>query len=193
MHLVLQVRVEDALRAETETDMDRTLRQLREEARIPGATGRRTGVTTFEILGVPEDADEAVDDVADDYLGDLELAPPGRRLVFEMRDAYAARGPAHGGGAGPPDDHNRVDAFGVSRAGDHHPAGQGADRRPASGRRRPGARQGADPEHLLPGVPPGRVPDRRRRGPRASRRSWPITAAACRQTVEVLTEEIADA
>ncbi|HKV07027.1 MAG TPA: protein translocase subunit SecD [Thermoanaerobaculia bacterium] len=57
MRLVLQVQTADALRAETDSDMDRLLQSVKEEG-VAGATGRRTGDSTFEIAGLtPETAD----------------------------------------------------------------------------------------------------------------------------------------
>ncbi|HUF78480.1 MAG TPA: protein translocase subunit SecD [Thermoanaerobaculia bacterium] len=114
MHLLLHVKVDDALRAETETDMDRTVRLLRDEARIPGATARRTSVTGFEILGVPGDADDRVDDIADDYLGTWTWRREGERLEFEMRDEYAAEVRRMAVAQARQTIDNRVNEFGVS-------------------------------------------------------------------------------
>src|SRR5262245_62130701 len=54
IHLVMQVRTEDALRAETESDMARVLARAQEE-KITGVTGRRLGDSSFEIAAPSSD------------------------------------------------------------------------------------------------------------------------------------------
>ncbi len=51
MHLVLQVHTEDALRAETDSDMERLV-QLAQEEGLAGLQPRRTGDDRFEIAGL---------------------------------------------------------------------------------------------------------------------------------------------
>jgi preprotein translocase subunit SecD len=114
MHLVLQVKADDALRAETETDMDRTLRLLREEAGLSRVSGQRTGITTFTVSGVPEAQDEAVEDVADDYLGNWTWSRRGDELVFEMRDAYENETRLQAVRQARQTIDNRVNAYGVA-------------------------------------------------------------------------------
>ena len=114
MHLVLHVKAEDALRAETETDMDRTVRLLREEAEIPGITARRTGDTTFEVLRVPEERDDDVDELVEDFLGTWEWRREGERLVFEMRDEYEADTRRQAVAQARQTIDNRVNEYGVS-------------------------------------------------------------------------------
>jgi preprotein translocase subunit SecD len=114
MHLVLQVKADDALRAETETDMDRTLRLLREEAGLSRVSGQRTGITTFTVSGVPEAQDDAVEDVADDYLGNWAWSRRGDELVFEMRDAYESETRLQAVRQARQTIDNRVNAYGVA-------------------------------------------------------------------------------
>src|SRR6185436_20794367 len=64
MHLVLQVQTEDALRAETDSDMERLV-QLAGEEGLTGLQPRRTGDDRFEIAGVPPDGLDKLADIAD--------------------------------------------------------------------------------------------------------------------------------
>ena len=52
VHLVLDVQSAEALRAETEKDMDTLVRQLGEEG-VTGVNARRTEDSRFEVTGVP--------------------------------------------------------------------------------------------------------------------------------------------
>ena len=53
MHLVLQVHTEDALRAETDSDMARLIDVAKDKG-APGLKGRRTGDATFVVSPAPE-------------------------------------------------------------------------------------------------------------------------------------------
>ncbi|MFP5286106.1 MAG: hypothetical protein ACLGI9_10250, partial [Thermoanaerobaculia bacterium] len=66
MHLVLQVHTEDALRAETDSDMDRIVQLAQEEGGVAGVQGRRTGDSTFEISAPSPDALDKVAELAED-------------------------------------------------------------------------------------------------------------------------------
>jgi preprotein translocase subunit SecD len=114
MHLVLHVLADDALRAETETDMDRTLRLLRDEAEVTGATARRTGNTRFEVLGVPEERDDAVAEVAEDFLANWAWSRQDARLVFAMRDDYESDTRLQAVAQARQTIDNRVNAYGVT-------------------------------------------------------------------------------
>ena len=82
MHLVLQVHTEDAVRAETDSDMARLLDQAKEQG-AQGLTGRRTGDATFMVSGSPEARDIA-SDVARKSLSRWESSSLEDGLVFTM-------------------------------------------------------------------------------------------------------------
>jgi preprotein translocase subunit SecD len=67
IHLVLQVETQDAVRAETEKDME-SIRRRMAEAGAPSAAATRKTDTTFELAGVPLDKDTALNKEANDYL-----------------------------------------------------------------------------------------------------------------------------
>ena len=84
MHMVLQVHTEDALRAETDADMERLLRQAT-EAKLAGVDGRRTGDTVFEIVSPAPEAQGQIADLAERYLGARwSSTRQGNRTVFTM-------------------------------------------------------------------------------------------------------------
>src|SRR6476659_8716263 len=66
MHLVLQVHTEDALRAETDSDMAALVDRAKQQG-ITGLRARRTGDSAFTISAAPEQRD-AVSDLAPRYL-----------------------------------------------------------------------------------------------------------------------------
>jgi preprotein translocase subunit SecD len=94
MHLVLQVQTEDALRAETDSDMER-LAQLAREDGLSGIQPRRTGDSRFEITGVGPDGMDTLTGIAEKrgYTGGngrWQVADRGEgRVVFAMNDAEA--------------------------------------------------------------------------------------------------------
>jgi preprotein translocase subunit SecD len=116
MHLVLRVLGDDALRAETESAVDRTVRLLHDEVDVPGATGRRLSNTTFAVTGVPADRDGDVDDMVDDYIGNRNWSwhREGDRLIFVMSDAYQTDTRRQAVRQARQTIRNRVDAFGVT-------------------------------------------------------------------------------
>jgi preprotein translocase subunit SecD len=91
MHLVLQVKTEDALRAETNSDMDRILRLAEDEGKLTGVTGRRTGDATFEITGLAPEAADTLGGLVDRYGFEnrWNVNRQGDRMVFTMQKAEA--------------------------------------------------------------------------------------------------------
>src|SRR6185295_7641828 len=83
MHLVLQVHTEDALRAETDSDLARLLDQGKEKG-VTGVTGRRTGDAVFVVSGASPDARDTLSDIARRYLPRWEASRQGDDLVFTM-------------------------------------------------------------------------------------------------------------
>ncbi|HET9225413.1 MAG TPA: protein translocase subunit SecD [Thermoanaerobaculia bacterium] len=92
MNLVLQVHTEDALRAETDSDMDRIVK-LAEEEGVTGVQGRRTSDDTFEITAPTPEALGKVAELAEDrrYTGrDARWQVTSRgngRMAFVMNEA----------------------------------------------------------------------------------------------------------
>jgi preprotein translocase subunit SecD len=115
MRLVLQVKTEDALRAETDSDMDRLL-QLAKDEGVTGATGRRTGDSTFEIAGLtPESADTLSGLVSRyGYNNRWSVSRQGGRMVFDMQgtEVNAVRESAVNQARQTID--NRINAYGVA-------------------------------------------------------------------------------
>jgi preprotein translocase subunit SecD len=119
MNLVLQVKTEDALRAETDSDMDRLV-QLAGEDGLTGLQPRRTGDSRFEIAGIPPDGMDKLADLADkkNYTGQngrWEVADRGDgRMVFAMNatEVNQVRNSAVSQAKQTID--NRINAYGVS-------------------------------------------------------------------------------
>jgi preprotein translocase subunit SecD len=91
MHLVLQVKTEDALRAETNSDMDRVLRLAQDEGKLTGVTGKRTGDSSFEIAGLSPQAADTLGGLIDRYGYDnrWSVSRQGDRIAFGMRPTEA--------------------------------------------------------------------------------------------------------
>ena len=88
MHLVLDVEVEDALRAETERNMQRVARELG-DAGVPGVSGERLSDTSFALTGIAPEQMQTLESWAED-----ELVPDtwrfdreGDRVLFELTAA----------------------------------------------------------------------------------------------------------
>ena len=88
MHLVLEVQTADALRAETEADMQRLL-DLAKEDGVTGLTARRVGDSSFELVGASPDARSKLRAVADKSLGNFDYAEEGERAIFRMKKQMA--------------------------------------------------------------------------------------------------------
>jgi len=113
MHLVLKVKTADALRSETETDMERAVRLLEDED-VTGVQARRTTETTFELTGVPGDRGETLADIADNYLARWHWSRDGDRVLFEMRDGFEQETRHLAVNQAIQTIRNRIDAFGVT-------------------------------------------------------------------------------
>jgi preprotein translocase subunit SecD len=114
MHLVMQVKGDEALNAETDTAMTRTVRLLEDEADITGARAEKVDSLTFAVLGVPESRDGEVAEIYDDFLSDAWLWDrEGDRLVFEMREGYESETRRQAVRQARQTIGNRVNAYGV--------------------------------------------------------------------------------
>ena len=88
MHLVLQVHTEDALRAETDSDMN-VLTQQAQEKGVNGLRGQRTGDTAFAVTGFTPDNRGTITEVADRYLSGWSYTSEADRTTFRMKPDYA--------------------------------------------------------------------------------------------------------
>ncbi len=93
MHLVLEVETNDALRAETDQDMDTMRGQLAEEG-ITGVVLERSApaadgsVFAFTLSGVPAGEDDTVDQIHTDYLGDdWDMSRSGDTYRFSLTES----------------------------------------------------------------------------------------------------------
>jgi preprotein translocase subunit SecD len=83
MHLSLKVNTDDALRSESDKDMERMRQELIGKG-AAGAAAVRTGDTSFDLTGVPVDQDGAVGKAANDFLPGWDWNRSGERLAFTM-------------------------------------------------------------------------------------------------------------
>jgi preprotein translocase subunit SecD len=113
VHLVLQVETEDALRSETNKDLDRLLQELKDRGNL-GAVGSQTSSVAFEVTGVPGNADAAVGEIVTDFLQVWDWQRQGDRLVFDMQAATQKELRNLAVVQALETIRNRVDAFGVT-------------------------------------------------------------------------------
>lgn len=88
MHLVLDVEVEDALRAETERNMQRLVRELG-DAGVPGVAGERLSDTSFVLTGIEPEQMQTLESWAEDELvpNTWRFDREGDRVLFELTAA----------------------------------------------------------------------------------------------------------
>jgi preprotein translocase subunit SecD len=91
MHLVLEVRTEDAVVSELDRAADRLLSELA-DAGIAGVRVRRGEEHTLVVTGVPPEQEEALNRIAVDFLGEdaWDWSRRGDTVVFEMAPSYVA-------------------------------------------------------------------------------------------------------
>ncbi len=113
MHLVLQVHTEDALRAETDTDMARLI-DLGKDKGAPGLQGRRTGDRQFVITAPTPEARDAASELVSKYLPRWQVQRQDENLVFTMTDTAAAEVRAAAVNQAKQTIDNRINAYGVT-------------------------------------------------------------------------------
>jgi preprotein translocase subunit SecD len=114
MHLVLQVHTEDALRAETDSDLARFLDIAREEG-ITDVKGRRTGDAAFAVASASPEVRDRVAGLHNRYLGNRwELGRRGEELVFTMNGLAENEVRTGAVNQAVQTIRNRVDQFGVA-------------------------------------------------------------------------------
>ena len=113
VHLVLQVHTEDALRAETDSDMARLVDQAKEQS-VTGLTATRTGDAAFTISAASPDALSTVTDIAGRFLPRWQASRQNDALVFTM-DAKSVNEVRNATvNQAVQTINNRIDQFGVS-------------------------------------------------------------------------------
>jgi preprotein translocase subunit SecD len=119
MHLVLQVKTEDAVRAETDADMDRLVQYARDEG-LPGLQSRRVGDSRFEITGMTPDGMDTLTGISEKHSytgsnGRWQIADRGEgRMVFAMNDVEVNQVRNGAVSQAKQTIDNRINAFGVT-------------------------------------------------------------------------------
>jgi preprotein translocase subunit SecD len=113
VHLVLDVQADEALRAETDKDMDTLLRQLEQEG-VTGATTHRLEDSRFELVGVAAERRDAVKKVVDSFLPFWSWEAGAQSLVFSRRPDEDQDIREQAVRQAEQTIRNRIDAFGVA-------------------------------------------------------------------------------
>ncbi len=113
MHLVLQVHTEDALRAETDSDMARLVDQAKQQ-NATGLRVRRTGDSVFTVSAPAPEARDVASDIARRFLPRWDVTSQGEDMVFTMKktDENTVRNAAVNQAVTTID--NRINQFGVT-------------------------------------------------------------------------------
>ncbi len=112
IHLVLQVETEDAVRSETDKDLDRLEGELRDKG-MTAVSAERSGDQTFIVSGVPRERDSDVGEIVDDFLPGWTWQRSGEALSFRMAGFNLNEIRALAVGQALETIRNRIDAFGV--------------------------------------------------------------------------------
>lgn len=83
MHLLLQVHTEDALRADTDSDMAALVDRAKEKG-VTGLKAKRTGDSVFAVTATSEQRD-TLSDLAQRYLPRWNVSSQGDDMVFTMK------------------------------------------------------------------------------------------------------------
>ena len=113
VHLVLEVVGEDALRAETDKDMDTLVQALIDDG-ASGASALAVNDNSFKVTGVSADSDETVDTVLEERLVDWTYRRTGGELVFQRRPERVTEIMDQAVRQAEQTIRNRIDAFGVA-------------------------------------------------------------------------------
>jgi preprotein translocase subunit SecD len=84
IHMVLQVKTDDALRVETETASQQFQEALK-SAKVPFTAVRPISLTEFVVEGVPASADQQLRTLSDQQLADFDREASGGTYTFRMR------------------------------------------------------------------------------------------------------------
>lgn len=120
MHLVLEVQSEDALRAETNKDMEEFRRQAGNEG-LTNVAVSRVDDTTFEATGIGADKAETVEKIREEIFSSpppetsrWTISRDGERLVFRMTDGNRSQIRNQAVDQALQTIRNRIDTLGVS-------------------------------------------------------------------------------
>ena len=113
IHLVLEVQAEDALRAETEKDLDTFVRQIDEDG-TGGVSATRVDDNSFRVTGVARGRDNEVQEVVDDFLPFWSHRRDGEALLFQRRIEEESDIKEQAVRQALQTIRNRIDAFGVT-------------------------------------------------------------------------------
>jgi len=113
IHLVLQVETDDAVRSETDKDLDRLEGELRDKG-MTAAAAERSSDQTFVVRGVPGERDREVAEIVDDFLPGWNWQRSGELLNFKMAGFNLNEIRTLAVGQALETIRNRIDAFGVS-------------------------------------------------------------------------------
>jgi len=115
MHLVLQVHTEDALRAETDSDMA-TLIQRAEDEGMSGLKGQRVGDDRFQIAGYTPESHDTLSTVISKQRYDQrwDISDQGNAMIFKLKAAEANQIRDSAVTQAKQTIENRIDAFGVA-------------------------------------------------------------------------------
>ncbi len=115
MHLVLRVQTDDALKAETDRDME-ALRRFAAEEGIPGLSTRQTSSDKFELTGVPAGKEDELTKLIEDRFGKerWSWSRDGGRYAFSMTDGNKVTIREQAVSQALTTIRNRIDTFGVS-------------------------------------------------------------------------------
>ncbi len=112
IHLVLQVETADALKAETDKDMERLRQELGEKG--INASTERTGDSSFQVSGVSLEQDAVVAKAAQDFLIGWDWRRDGDVLGFSMDMPHAKQLSEMAINQALQTIRNRIDEFGVA-------------------------------------------------------------------------------
>jgi protein-export membrane protein SecD/preprotein translocase SecF subunit len=114
MHLVLQVKTQDALRAEVESGMDTLRRVAEDEEDITGFQTRRLSDTAFEVTGLPEASRDRLSGVVQRFLPDFARSKDSSALIYELTPQATGEIRRLSVKQAVETIRNRIDAFGVA-------------------------------------------------------------------------------
>jgi preprotein translocase subunit SecD len=115
MHLVMEVKTEDAVNSEVDKSMERVLEEARDEG-LTGVTAKRGDGNSFVVSGVPADQDSVMGQIRQNYLGEetWNWNRVGSDVVFDLESNAAANIRDQAVRQALQTIRNRVDQFGVA-------------------------------------------------------------------------------
>lgn len=113
IHLVLRVETEDAVRSETNKDLESLVGQMREKG-MTSVSGERKADYAFAVTGVSPDRDSEVEEIVDGFSDGWNWQRSGDALEFRMTSANLAEIRRLAVVQAVETIRNRIDAFGVT-------------------------------------------------------------------------------